>query len=186
MNSLIHGPKHILNAIKLFKRQSKEIQDIIRKPLSRGAYHAHPENLLLALQTSSDGEDRVFAVDRILQLRRGNEFGDKSVRYHKTPEINFNCEGLRDLIYWDKTACYEPIFTCNLSRDEIEEFETNPISVPDYPIHSQSTERAVQEVSKAALTVFGQEKRDGFVRARIAHREVLPVFASKKDVMQIF
>ena len=57
---------------------------------------------------------------------------------------------------------------------------------PQYPIHSQSTERAVQEVSLAAARVCGADKRDGFVRARIAHREILPVFYTKKDAMVIF
>ena len=57
---------------------------------------------------------------------------------------------------------------------------------PHYPIHSQSTERAVQEVSAAAARVYGADKRDGYVRARIAHREIIPVFHTKKDAMVIF
>ena len=55
-----------------------------------------------------------------------------------------------------------------------------------YPIDSQSTERAVQEVSTAAAWVCGADKSDGFIRACLAHREVIPVFISEKDAMVIF
>ena len=71
-----------------------------------------------------------------------------------------------------------------MSKDEIEGLRSKPLEAPDFPIHSQSTERAVQLVSQAAQAVFGQERRDGFVKARIAHREAMPVFHSKKDIVK--
>ena len=55
-----------------------------------------------------------------------------------------------------------------------------PMKVPCFPIHTQSTEMAVKDVSIASATVFGHEKRDGYVRARMSHREILPTFESKK------
>ena len=60
------------------------------------------------------------------------------------------------------------------------------MDVPYFPIHSQSTERAVQIVSKAAQTVFGNEKRDGYVRGIIIHRDILPVFETKKYILHMF
>ena len=54
---------------------------------------------------------------------------------------------------------------------------------PDFPIHTQSTERVIQVVSKAAQMVYGDEKRDGYVRGMIAHREVFPAMHSKKDIL---
>ena len=71
-----------------------------------------------------------------------------------------------------------------MSKDEIEGLRSKPLEAPDFPIHYQSTERAVQLVSQAAQAVFGQERRDGFVKARIAHREAMPVFHSKKDIVK--
>ena len=41
------------------------------------------------------------------------------------------------------------------------------MKVLHFPIHSQSTERAVQHVSKACMLVYGQEKRDGFVKRKL-------------------
>ena len=52
-------------------------------------------------------------------------------------------------------------------------------------VYIQSCERAVQEVSKASCAVYGETWRDGWVRARIDHREVLPEFASKKDMIKM-
>ena len=57
------------------------------------------------------------------------------------------------------------------------------MKVQQFPIHSQSTERAVQHVSKACMLVYGQEKRDAFVKGMLAHREHFPVFDSKKNLI---
>ena len=54
---------------------------------------------------------------------------------------------------------------------------------PDFPIHTQSTERAIQIVSKAAMNVYGQEKRDGYIRGMIDHRELFPVLQNKKTLI---
>ena len=40
-------------------------------------------------------------------------------------------------------------------------------------------------MSKASCEVHGEMKRDGWVRARIAHREFMPVFECKKDIMKL-
>ena len=80
----------------------------------------------------------------------------------------------------------EPIFTCSLSRDEVKRFVTLPIEVPNFSIHTQSTERAVKQVTEAAACAVGHEARDGFIRARIHHREEMPKFRSKKDIMKSF
>ena len=50
-----------------------------------------------------------------------------------------------------------------------------------FPIHTHSTERAVQYVSKACMMVYGQDKRDAFIKGMIAHREMYPVIESKKN-----
>ena len=71
-----------------------------------------------------------------------------------------------------------------MSKDEIEGLRSKPLKAPDFPIHSQSTEKAVQLVSQATQAVFGQERRDGFVKAKIARREAMPVFHSKKDIVK--
>ena len=184
-NTLVDAPYHVLTAVRIFQNQPKDVQEPIKKCMIRGAFIAHPENVILSLLASEVEEDRSFAIDKILQVRDedSSEFGNMNVRSRKTPEINFNATSLKNLIFWDKIKCYEPVFTCKLSREEIKSFKDSPMSVPYFPIHTQSTERAVQLVSDAATKVYGHEKRDGFVRGVISHRELYPVIESKKTLL---
>ena len=46
------------------------------------------------------------------------------------------------------------------------------MKVPDFPVHGQSIERCVKEVTKASAAVYGEERRDGFIRATLAHRKL--------------
>ena len=78
------------------------------------------------------------------------------------------------------------MFTCGLSRADLNAIRDEPFVVPDFPIHTQSTERAVQAVTKAAAQVYGEERRDLLVRSQIAHRRLLPVFRSKKNIVQMY
>ena len=89
----------------------------------------------------------------------------------------------RELIDWKSEKVYEPVFTIKMSIEDIKQLVTTPLQIPPFSLHTQSCERAVQEVSKASNEVYGETRRDGWVRARVAHREVLPVFGSKKDIM---
>ena len=60
------------------------------------------------------------------------------------------------------------------------------MSVPTMPVHGQSVERCVKEVSAASQAVYGYERRDGFIRARLAHRELTGgVLRSKRDHARI-
>ena len=59
-------------------------------------------------------------------------------------------------------------------------YEDIPMKVPYFPIHTQSTERAVKDVSIASATVFGHEKRDGYIRARMSRREILQTLRVKR------
>ena len=54
--------------------------------------------------------------------------------------------------------------------------------VPQYSLHTQGIERAVKQVTEASEQVYGFEKRDGFIRARAEHRELMPILSSKKSL----
>ena len=41
-------------------------------------------------------------------------------------------------------------------------------------------------VTEAAAAVCGQEAKDGYIRARVHHREEMPVLTTKKHVMATF
>lgn len=93
---------------------------------------------------------------------------------------------LQTLISWQPGQVHEPAFTCSLSGDQIQEILVKPYEVPEFSIHTQSTERVVKQVTEAAAAVVGQQARDGFIRARAHHRETMPCFRSKKDMMDTF
>ena len=46
-------------------------------------------------------------------------------------------------------------------------------------------ERAVKEVTKACESVYGEQARDGFIRAGIANRQVMPRNETKKDLARM-
>ena len=43
----------------------------------------------------------------------------------------------------------------------------------------------MKEVTAAAESVFGEERRDGFIRGRAAHRKLVPVINSKQDLINL-
>ncbi|KAG0720976.1 hypothetical protein GWK47_047364 [Chionoecetes opilio] len=93
---------------------------------------------------------------------------------------------LQTLISWQPGQVHEPAFTCSLFGDQIQEILVKPYEVPEFSIHTQSTERVVKQVTEAAAAVVGQQARDGFIWARAHHRETMPCFRSKKDMMDTF
>ena len=102
--------------------------------------------------------------------------------YHKTPQLNLSASTTRELIEWNNEI-YEPVFTCELNCEELKKNYDEPLPIPPFSLHTQSCERAVQEVSAASKEVHGGNRRDGFVRARMLHTEVVPIFGSKKDIL---
>ena len=56
------------------------------------------------------------------------------------------------------------------------------MSVPNFPLHGQNIERCVQAVTRASVSVYGEERRDGYIKATIAHRELLNNNDSKTDL----
>ena len=151
-----------------------------------GAWYAHPECILVSLLASSDPEDRGFAVDQILKLRGKNEFGDTSLRARITPKINLSATTLRKLITWKPGQVAEPVFTCSLSCTQIEGFRHIPYEPPKFSTNTQATERIVKMVTHSAGSVAGQEAREGYIRAQLHHRDNMPSFLTKKDILSTF
>ena len=111
-------------------------------------------------------------------MRGDKAFGEMGVRKHLTPKLNLSARDLISLISWENDV-QEPVFTCSISSDELNNLISNSLILPNYLIHTQSTERAVKSVTEAAAAVIGKEARDGFVRARIHHRTMMPVIKTK-------
>ena len=144
------------------------------------AWYAHSEMILQTLVCSEDRMEREFAVQCIKGIRGVNEYGNISVRPRRTPRLNQAATCLQELISWDQAS--EPVLTCEVATSDLGGFEDCPMSVPHFSVHGQSVERCVKQVTLAAKTVYGQDKRDGFIRTGYRHRQLLPVLRSKKDV----
>ena len=162
----INGPKHVFSAINCVKQLPKESATIAKCYISRNAYFAHSENLLLAMLADSSRDKRQKAVHRILQTRK--EASRKNVvRVFRVPSLNYDADDWTDVIKWDEADICEPPLTYKLSNEEISNFEEEPFKVPKYPLHTQSVESCIRLVAEAARSLYGLEARDGFVRAVI-------------------
>ena len=80
---------------------------------------------------------------------------------------------------------HEPVFITSLSKDEIRGLVDTPFTAPYFPLHTPSTERVVCQVTAAAGAVVGFDARDGYIRAKQAHRVALPKFSTKQDIQQM-
>ena len=185
LHSLDQGPRHILLQQQLIQKQPKMVQDIVQPYSQSGAWFAHSEPVLLSLLCSSEREERIFAVAKILEIIGTNTLGDTKVWPRKTPLIRQDAVSLIILINWDNNV-FEPIFTCHLTNKEVRKLVDVPLPIPPYSVHTQSIERVIQEVTHASEKVAGFQARDGFVRARMESRAALPKFTTKQDMLALF
>ena len=137
------------------------VQVTVMPTVRTSAWFSHSESVLqvwdgfltlvqfqyLSFQTmlcSEDSKEREFAVSKILAIRGDQELGDKSVRLRQLPYLNLEAAKLEDLINWEGVT--EPLTTCNLSKEKLEELKAVPLKTAYYPCHTQVIERAVKEV----------------------------------------
>ena len=71
-------------------------------------------------------------------------------------------------------------FTYKLSIQDLIERKAVKLEVKPYKVHTQSVERAVKLVKQASISVYGPEARDGFVKATVLSRRIMPKLSSKK------
>lgn len=183
---LIDGPHHVLTQLRILRTLPEKVQNIVVPYVRTGAWYSHSECLLLSLLGSPTVADRKFAVDIIRKIRGNNELGDNSVRARKMPKLNLKATSLRNMIVWKVEEAHEPVFTCKFNTEELKTLVEKPFDVPKLSVTTVSTENTVKLVTEASSAVVGQERRDGYVRARVHSREEMPVFRTKKDIMAIF
>ena len=184
-HSIVEAPRHVLTQLSLLRKQDPSVQEIVAPYVRSGAWFAHSEAIILSLISSQDKKEREFGVQMIIKRRGNSEFGDNAVRARRTPDINLQASSLTTLISWE-TDIHEPVFTVKLSKAEVQSLVESPFCPPYFPCHTQSTERAVRQVTEAADSVVGFQARHGFVLARQASRAALPRFGTKQDIMKMF
>jgi hypothetical protein len=182
----VEGPRHILYQLQLLKLQQKAVVDVVLPTIQRSAWYAFSESIIQTLLCSDDIEERRAGVQKILDLRGGDDdsLGDLSVRSRKTPIINPEASSLLELIDWSD-GVYEPPLTCNLSTQEVKKFISEPMQVPQWPCHGQSIERCVKQVTEAAGKVYTHEKREGYIRGQEVSRQLMSKNESKQDLMKL-
>ena len=184
-HSFINGPRLVLKQLQMIRLQDRKVQRIVAPYVASSAWFSHSESVLQTLLCSKNQDERKFAVNVILEKRCGSNRGDLSPRIREhAGAFNPDATELKELCAWDRNV-FEPVLTCKLSLEEITEFINTPMVVPDKPVHGQSMERAVKQVTRACESVFGYEARDGFIRAGVASREVLPRNRTKSDVIRM-
>jgi hypothetical protein len=182
-HSWLEGPRHILTELSLFRLQSPEVQTILLPTLRRSAWNSHSESVLQTMLCSKDRQEREFAISTILRIRGRNKLGNIKPRPRHLPQLNVEATELKDLIAWKGAT--EPLLTCGLTKEEIKQFKEEAMQVPYYCLHTQGIERAVHETTKASETVYGFERRDGFIRGRVENRSLMPALNSKKDLVKL-
>ena len=178
--SLIHSPEHVLTSVTNYRKLPEKTQKIVKPIIASNAYHAHSEHILLSMLCSDDFDFRKDAVERILKLRAGSN--DKQLREFVPPKaLNFEATSITQLINWDLEAITEPPLTHKLSNQDLIDVIAEKLTIKPYKVHTQSVERAVKLVTQASLSVYGAEARDGFVKATVLSRRIMPKLSSKKD-----
>ena len=184
-HSIVDAPRHILTSLELLRQQHSIVRDVVTPYICSGAWFAHSEAVILALVCSTDRNERMFGVEKILEKRGEEDYGSLAVRPRRTPAINTQATSLTTLISWEKDV-HEPVFTAKLPKKDIQAMVDTPFTPPYYPSHTQSTERAVRQVTEAAASVVGFQARHGFVLARQASRAALPKTGTKQDMLSLF
>jgi len=60
-------------------------------------------------------------------------------------------------------------------------FKYSDSLTPRFPCHSDVAERCVEAITEAATSVVGAQAQDGFIRACLVARKIMPTFETKSD-----
>ena len=104
------------------------------------------------------------------------------IRIFTVPVINYEAKNYTELINWQSCNVTEPPLTVNISDVDITAFVASKESLLiRFPCHIQAVERCVKLVTEASEAVCGNTSRDGFIRARLEARPIMPVFNTKSE-----
>ncbi len=89
------------------------------------------------------------------------------------------------MIDWSTISTTEPPLLAGWSKEDSQKLRGEPLTLPRYPSHTQSLERCIRLVTEAAQSVVGHDSWDGFIKSRVASRELMPKFEFKKDYVAV-
>src|SRR6218665_1022860 len=120
---------------------------------------------------------RELGLRRVMKARAAHHIGQ--IRRFKVPaELNFNAVEYFDMIDWAVCPISDPPILKAMTDSELKDLITAEVTLtvvsPKFPCHTQAAERHVKLVTEAAKAVCGQNSQDGFIRARVASRQLIP------------
>ena len=175
------GSRHFWRLIQFSRYLKAELKKIVDPVIARNGYFCHSENILLAMLADERNHVRELGCRRILAARKENS--SKTLRQFRVPNVNFEARDYIDLVNWNNEDRCEPPMTKHLPESELQDCVKNKNNqlvkrLPQFPCHTQATERHIRLVTEASATVC-PEQRDGFIRCGIESRKKMKTFDNK-------
>ncbi|GBN84560.1 hypothetical protein AVEN_114115-1 [Araneus ventricosus] len=152
--------------------------------MQRNAFFAHTETVLLAMLVDERERIRELGYRRILKAKQIVP-KKKTVRNFVPPKINFKASHYIEIINWNSCVVYPPPMLRYISEGDIKSLinsDTTPIRViQKFPCHTQAVERCIKLVTEASNKLCGHDAKDGYIRATMKSRSVMPHFSKKSD-----
>ena len=174
--------------MSLIKTQSQETQEVVKPAVQKNGYFAHPSTMLCSMLESEDMRVRNKAVmpiesSRLKPVKKPRMKALKGVRRYTIPALQWDAKQWWNIIDWNAKAAtiHEPSILKKLESYELRKAITQPISMPQFPLHSQSVERGVKLVSEASTKVVGQDKRHQHILSLVESRKMRAACDTKKD-----
>ena len=153
---------------------------IAQKVLQDNSYWAHTENIVIALLADEREELRRMGVLRIMKGRREFDVSNHPRKYNP-PKVDFKAKNYFDMVDWNSEPCTEPPLTMEYSAEEIFECIGSPLTLPNYPNHTQAVERMVRVVCEVASKRVGYLARHRQILQKLESRRKVPKFNTKMD-----
>ncbi|GBO16341.1 hypothetical protein AVEN_137769-1, partial [Araneus ventricosus] len=159
-HSIKDGARHLWHFISSYRFLPKKYGDIIEPVISRNAYFAAPENMLLAMLTDERFHIRTLAARRIIKTREIGPDGNAILRF-VIPAVNFRATDYVDLTDWQACNATPPTVLRHISCHELLKIiqEDVPMDCWDFikfPSHTQAVKRIVKFVTEASRKIVGQ------------------------------
>jgi hypothetical protein len=178
--SFLAGPRILFKLLQAVKGLEDPVcSEVFKEKLQDWAFPLLSENFLASMLFSSKILERRFAAFRICELRSEAPSPIGSQRIQK---INFDAQHWSNLITLS-SAESEPPITMSLSTEQVEAMVETRGDPPQFPIHTQSVERAVKNTSEAASSSWSWETRHETIVSKEYARAKRPKSDSKQDFL---
>lgn len=177
---MINGARHMFQQIIWSRSLNERTRKIIDRVMQRNAFFSHPEHILTSMIFDDRMHIRELAWRRILEARKESRHG---IRVFVVPEVKFDATEYTEMICWRSHSVTEPPVTRHFTTEEIQALISSgeKINAIKFPSHTQAVERLIKLVTDASDAVIGEDRRDGFIRTRIASRSKMAKFDTKQQ-----